>query len=304
MKTLKPPMPAVSHTSPESLLGRLRSTHAARTAELQARAASVGLYGGVETRTDPASYRWEGRKRSGSRRAPFVLFQYTLSGKGLYKDESGTHPVTPGRAFLAVIPSDHVYYLPAGETWTFFWVILNHPYVVQRLSASVGGTGRTLTAGPTSPLVLAALDLFDGTCRGGFDDRFDRESALFRFMLELERHVHERSVSVSERDQMLGDVRRHVLEHLDRRVDVTELADRYGMSRSHFSHHFRNITGRPPADYVTEVRLSEAARLLTSSEATLKELATKCGFADANHLCKAFRRRYHLSPGTYRRQGS
>lgn len=283
---------------------RLRDASTGRSAELQARSASVGLYCGLETRTDPNTYRWEGLKRTGSRRTPFILFQYTLDGRGAYKDAAGLQPITPGRAFLAVIPSDHVYYLPAGQSWTFFWVILHHSYVVERLKAAVGGVGRTLTAAPTSPVVLAAAELFDGACRGGFDDRFDLESAAFRWMLECERHFHERSVSASERDRLLTDVRRHVLEHLDRRVDVTELAKRYDMSRSHFSHHFKHTTGRPPADYVTEVRLSEAARLLTTGDATLKEIADACGFADANHLCKAFRRRYHLSPGTYRRQGS
>lgn len=286
----------------ESLTKRLAEVVRKRSAETQALAAASGLYAGVETRTDPEAYRWEGRRRAGSRRTPFVLFQYTLGGKGIFKDATGTHPVTPGRAFVCIVPSDHVYYLPVGETWTFFWNICHHPYVVQRLAAAVGGVGRTLTAGPTAPVVLAALDLFDGTCRGGFDDRFGREAALFRFMLELERHIHERSVSVSERDQLLSDVRRHVLEHVGRRVDVTEVAERYGMSRSHFSHHFRNTTGRPPADYITEVRLGEAARLLTTSDVTLKELASRCGFADANHLCKAFRRRYHISPGAYRTQ--
>lgn len=284
---------------------RLRKGFEKRTPELQAQAAAAGLYCGLETRTDPATYRWDGMKRSAWRRVPFALFQYSLSGRGAYKEGGGgvVQAVTPGRGILAMIPSEHVYYLPAGETWSFFWVIVAHPYAVARLSAAVGGKGKVLTASAVSPVVMAAADLFEGICRGGFEDQFDREGAIFRAMLEFERHLHERSISASERDVLLADVRRHVMEHLDRRMDVSELAKRQGMSRSHFSHYFRKMTGRAPADYVTEVRLSEAARRLTTSEVALKDLAEACGFADANHLCKAFRRRYHLSPGAYRKQG-
>lgn len=294
-------MPAVAPPF-RALYERLTSASRLHTAERRAQAAAVGVYAGVETRTDPATYRWDGLRRSGSRRVPFILFQYTLGGQGVYRDAAGLHPLPPGRGFLTVIPSDHTYYLPAGHDWTFFWTITHHPYAVQRLAAAVGGVGKLLTAAANAPLVLAAADLAEGTFHGGFPDRFDREGAIFRLMLELERHFHERSVSASERDQLLSDTRRYVLEHLSRRISVEELARRYGMTRTHFSHHFRRTTGHAPGDYVTDVRLAEVARQLTTTDQTLKQLAGTCGFADANHLCKAFRRRYHLSPGTYRRQ--
>ena len=32
----------------------------------------------------------------------------------------------------------------------------------------------------------------------------------------------------------------------------------------------------------------------------LVEVASACGFADANHLCKVFKRHYHVSPGKWR----
>jgi AraC-like DNA-binding protein len=297
-----PPDLGALHPDFRPLAARLARALSARTSDQQSAAAAAGLYAGIETRTDPAVYRWDGLRRSGSRRVPSVLFQYTLAGQGAYEDASGKHPVTPGRAFLAVIPSAHLYYLPAGKTWTFFWIIIHHPYAVERLARAVGGVGRLLSATPASPVVQSATDLAEAAARGGFSDPFDLESAVFRWMLELQRHFHERSVSATERDHLLGDTRRYVLEHLARRVDTAELARRQGMTRSHFAHHFKHATGRAPADYVTEVRLAEAARLLSTTDHTLKQLAQACGFADANHLCKAFRRKYHISPGVYRKQ--
>jgi transcriptional regulator GlxA family with amidase domain len=56
-----------------------------------------------------------------------------------------------------------------------------------------------------------------------------------------------------------------------------------------------------PAHFTTEVRVQQAARMLIDTRAPLKQIADACGFADANHLCKVFRRFQHLSPASYRR---
>jgi AraC-like DNA-binding protein len=82
---------------------------------------------------------------------------------------------------------------------------------------------------------------------------------------------------------------------------VDEIAAEYGMTRSHFSHYFRQRTGLTPARFVTETRALEAARLLLQSNTPLKQIADACCFANVNHFSKVFRRFQHTSPGAYRR---
>jgi len=69
-----------------------------------------------------------------------------------------------------------------------------------------------------------------------------------------------------------------------------------------YSHRFGRATGLSPAVFIQSVRLNEVRRLLRDSAEPLKAIAEETGFADANHLCKAFRRDCHMSPGVYRRQ--
>jgi transcriptional regulator GlxA family with amidase domain len=82
---------------------------------------------------------------------------------------------------------------------------------------------------------------------------------------------------------------------------VEELAADYGMSRSHFSHFFRERTGLTPAHFVTETRVRRTALMLVQSRAPLKKIADACGFANMNHFSKVFRRYQHISPAAYRR---
>ncbi|RYG86719.1 MAG: AraC family transcriptional regulator, partial [Alphaproteobacteria bacterium] len=104
------------------------------------------------------------------------------------------------------------------------------------------------------------------------------------------------------REQLLAETRRYVENHLTAPIGVPDLAKAKNMERSRYSHYFRAVTGETPARFMTQVRLEAAARRLAETDATLDTIAAETGFADANHLCKVFRRHYHLSPGIYRKQ--
>jgi transcriptional regulator GlxA family with amidase domain len=124
--------------------------------------------------------------------------------------------------------------------------------------------------------------------------------------LAYERWAQQPSDSSGEGQRLLEAVRSRIVAGLPTATGVDALAVEYGMSRSHFSHFFRARTGLTPAWYATQVRIHEAARLLLDTPAPLKRIADACGFANANHFCKVFRRFQHLSPAAYRqalRQG-
>lgn len=256
---------------------------------------------GLETRTQAEPYFWDGRRRGGDPARPFLLFQYTLAGSGIYTEAGTVHTIAPGSAFTAVVPSAHVYTLPAqSPAWTFFFLILRHPYAVQRLTQARQRIGPVLALTPSDLLLARAVSLFEGVAARSFHDSWAAEAALFEFLFEYERLTQRRLYPQAERESMLEEVRRFVLTH--READVTALAAQSGQSRSHFSHRFKAVTGLPPAQWVRQIQLEEATRQLLATDHKLEAVAQASGFADANHLCKAFRRRYHLSPGEFRRQ--
>ncbi len=261
------------------------------------------IYLGCETRTVPAEYRWDGRHRDADPRHPRVMFQATLDGWGRFERGSRRWIVGPQQAFFALLPSQHVYCLPPeSPQWSFFWFTFAHPYVVQRLTGLARRHPPVLAFPAASPLAAASLALFERCCHGRFDDPFAEEGALLDWMLDLERHLHDLAHPRGRREAMLAETREITLARLPQAVGVEDLARRHGLSRSRFSHCFHGTTGLTPAAFTLEVRLGEVRRRLRGTRDPLKDIADRTGFADANHLCKAFRRRYHLTPGAYRRQ--
>ena len=289
--------PALSHFQ------HLHKAFVARQSETFSHNTTAMLTVGCERRRVASEYRWDGLRRGDDPSHPRVVLQVTLGGWGCFERGGRRWTLGPGQAFLAVLPSAHVYWLPEESPgWDFFWFTAEHPYVVERLIQVVDRYPPVIDLAPGSRHFSQCVDLFERTCARRHEDAFAEEAALFDWMTGLERHVHELAHPRSLRQAMLEELAGYTLANLSRSFGIEELAARHGLSRSHYSHRFRAATGLSPAAHVFEVRVAEARRLLREGPEPLKEIAARTGFADANHLCKAFRRHYHLSPGAYRRQ--
>ena len=263
----------------------------------------TAYFGAIETRTDPSTYCWDGMKRLGHGDAPLFAFQLTLAGWGEFQ-VYGRPPrrVPPGTAFIALMPSRHRYYLPADSPgWTFGWISIYHPYVLQRMAKLVDETGPLIELEPDGPLSAIAIRLVRGAIKKDFRNRFEVELALFELMVACEERARGMRDNSGEGKQLLDEVRGRVVARLPDALDVNALASDYGMSRTHFSHFFRARTGLTPARFAAEVRIHQATRMLLDTRAPLKQIALDCGFDNANYFCKVFRRFQHMTPASYRR---
>lgn len=64
---------------------------------------------------------------------------------------------------------------------------------------------------------------------------------------------------------------------------------------------FKTELGATPHRYLIQVRIEQARRLIAAG-LSLADAALQAGFADQSHLTRIFRRRYGVTPATYRRQ--
>lgn len=88
--------------------------------------------------------------------------------------------------------------------------------------------------------------------------------------------------------------------HLHAPLDAGHLASVADMSVSRMNTVFRQATGYSPLEYVRQVRVAEARRLLADPELAVKEIAARIGFEDGFHFSRVFRRTDGLSPTEYR----
>ncbi|HVM01622.1 MAG TPA: helix-turn-helix domain-containing protein [Acidimicrobiales bacterium] len=92
-----------------------------------------------------------------------------------------------------------------------------------------------------------------------------------------------------------------MLEHLDRRVTVDDLARRAHMSPRSFARRFRAATGTTPHQWLLGQRVLLASRLLETTDQPVELVARRCGMGSAASLRAHFSRLVGTSPLAYRR---
>lgn len=83
---------------------------------------------------------------------------------------------------------------------------------------------------------------------------------------------------------------------------IASLALLCGMSRSSFTKHFVDQYRRTPGEFLQDIRLRSAARLLITSPMPIKCLAAAVGYASRSQFSRAFKLAYRVDPSTYRAQ--
>jgi AraC-like DNA-binding protein len=87
-----------------------------------------------------------------------------------------------------------------------------------------------------------------------------------------------------------------------RRLGLGNLIKISGMSRRGLHKAFMTHLGCGPGAVLRTVRVKRACKLLADSELPLDEVATQCGYRNANSLCVVFRRDLGVTPQCFRKQ--
>ncbi|MFP6561616.1 GlxA family transcriptional regulator [Paraburkholderia sp. B3] len=89
-------------------------------------------------------------------------------------------------------------------------------------------------------------------------------------------------------------------QQVGRTVPLEELACKLNLSPRQLERLFKAETGKSPRAFANQIRLRTAAWLLTSSDRTVADIASSCGFSDASHLGREFRKQFGVPPIVYR----
>ncbi len=85
-----------------------------------------------------------------------------------------------------------------------------------------------------------------------------------------------------------------------RRVDYSAVAASLGLGLSRLEHLFKRDIHKPMRLYVRDLRILEAARLLSTTRMRIGEIGAAIGLPDAANFNHLFKERFGVSPRTYR----
>lgn len=94
----------------------------------------------------------------------------------------------------------------------------------------------------------------------------------------------------------LDYIRTYIEQHSDQKINFRELSVLSGYSYDYFRHTFRKKFHVSPQEYLIDIRLQNAMKLLKSTDYSCTEIAYQCGFSNASQLSSMFCKKFGYPP--------
>lgn len=104
-------------------------------------------------------------------------------------------------------------------------------------------------------------------------------------------------------DPRFAEVLDFVNAHYTEKISAQTISQRFSYNKSYFCRRFKEISGMTVTEYIQILRIERAQKLLKSTQMPIADMAWSCGFADAPHFTRCFKKQTGMTPKQFRRAG-
>lgn len=126
---------------------------------------------------------------------------------------------------------------------------------------------------------------------------------LLHFLLDEKNVCHEKpctfytgiQVEIAKKAEkiMTTDLKQH--------IPIKQIAEQFGISETSLKNYFRGVYGKNVSDYLRDLRMSTAEKLLTETKLPISEIASQIGYTKQGKFAEVFRQQFQMNPLEYRR---
>lgn len=112
--------------------------------------------------------------------------------------------------------------------------------------------------------------------------------------------MNKKTRSEIEYQKRINNVKDYIQAHLSETINLESMAIKAYFSPFHFHRIFVAITGETPNNYITRLRLEKAANMLfVQLNATITDIAFKCGFSSLAVFSRSFKNHFGISASSF-----
>ena len=142
------------------------------------------------------------------------------------------------------------------------------------------------------------------------DDMFI-EARLYSILLEFfslfagrckSEHIEDSTQDTdrSKSSNLMAEACLYIMQNCTEPLTIEHVAKQIGISRSYFSHLFKDYTQTTFVDYLTKERIRKAETLFLGPKMKLIDIAYECGFTSSSSFNRTFKKVKGMSPKDFR----
>ncbi len=252
----------------------------------------------------------------------FVELIYILEGTGIQEIDSKPYRVKRGDFLFVNYGQTHRCKSDPGAPLTYIEVMFDLEFISREL-INKNNAFDILSLSAFEDFNLNLEDVSAPLVRFSGEERLAVEGILNNLVLELSEKkplyknvIHGyvealfskliRKLSLTlpeelyEKQNVLEKIIRYINKNFSEDMSLEELAEKSFYNPSYFSRVFKERFGMGFKSYITKLRTEKAYNLLTSSNMSVKEIMSDCGFRDKNAIYRALEKEYGKTPSQIR----
>ncbi len=228
------------------------------------------------------------------------LLLYCVAGSGSLTVDGADTRIGAGDLILLRQGISHDYAADPHKPWTLYWVHFQGDSANTFLDyMGYNAHQQTLYIG-VSPALIATFNNLLAARRTGYSVAAFVNAANQLRQLFTQFALQSRQKIAAPATLNLVNVQTYMQDNLYRALDLDALASIARLSKYHFSHRYRMLTGYPPMRHFTHMKMEAACRLLDTTEGSIKSIATSLAYDDPLYFSRLFRKIIGSSPRQYR----
>lgn len=201
---------------------------------------------------------------------------------------------------MIIFSPDNPYEYTGLKPFSYHWIHFSGCCAEQFLSSCEIKVNQIMHVGISEDLLIQMQKIINAFKTRELFWESTAISELIKFFVATGKSINKYNGNKNETTEM-EKVAAYIQSHISSSLSVSSLANIQHMSVSGFRSKFKAYAGMSPQEYINTVRIGEASRLLTTTDTSIENIASICGYNDPMYFSRIFHNKTGQSPREYRK---
>jgi len=227
-----------------------------------------------------------------------MLIMYIQKGSLTLVWDGNTHRAGENQLIFVDCLAPHEYW--ANEDTEFYWTHIDGVNTRAFCQKIINERGPVFTIVKSTAFVTKFNEIIESCAPTVGVPEIARSQIVYQLLCMA--YSSNAYISTAAEDSSVIDkATQYIEKHLFEDLTVQRIAEHIGLSSSHFSRQFKELTNYSPYEYIVVKRLDHAQWLLYATNLSIREIAFQTGYNSETNFIISFRKKMGISPSRFRK---
>lgn len=228
-----------------------------------------------------------------------LLIIYIINGSFTFV-QNGRHTTAhAGDTVILDCFKPHEYYTNKG--CESIWIHFSGQNCIKFYEEIVRSEGNSIKCSDPDHVKRLLFRIFNGIASDDKPSEITLSLDIYKTLFELMNPIHISTKNNASYEDSIQYAKKYIVDHLNEKLSVSDIANRIHMSPSHFTRVFKRQTGFSPYDFVLVSRLNRAKDYLQKTDMSISQIAYEIGFNSESNFIYFFTKNTGQSPNKFRK---